>query len=420
MLLDFRVTNFRSLRDEQILSLVASKDKALQSLNTMPSDIKTPPSLLRSAVIYGPNAGGKSNLIKAMQYMRGVVVESAVAMQPDQTFNVQPFYLDAVSKAQPTEFEATFILEGIRYQYGFTLTAQRVISEYLLVYKAFKPQQWFNRVYDPTTDKYIYEFGASLKGQKSVWEEATRPNALFLSMAIQLNSEQLRPVFDWFANKLIIFNEKALLNPRFSVEMLAKPAGKETICHFLTSADISISDIDLETRKQAVRSVHVDLAGGEAQVRHEEQDVHEPRFHHVTEQGKAIFSLVDESAGTQKLFFLTGPILDILEKGLTLVIDELDASLHPLLVRKLIELFHNPKRNPKGAQLILTTHNTALLDVDLFRRDQIWFVEKDGHQASKLYPLSDFSPRKNEGFERSYLIGRYGALPFFNEADTEE
>ena len=133
MILDFRVKNFRSLRDEQVLSLVAAKDKSLQEFNTVPSGLKAAPLLLRSAVIYGPNSGGKSNLIKALQFMRGVVAESALLMKPDQPFNIQPFLLDAESRKKPTEFEITFILDGVRHQYGFSLTSERVTSEHLLV-----------------------------------------------------------------------------------------------------------------------------------------------------------------------------------------------------------------------------------------------------------------------------------------------
>ena len=415
MLLDFRVKNFRSLRDEQTLSLVAAKDRSLQELNTMPSGIKAAPTLLRSVAIYGPNAGGKSNLIKALQYMRAVVAESASVMQPGQTFNVQPFRLDALSVAQPTEFDISFVLDGVRHQYGFELTAQRVTREYLLVYKAFKPQQWFERHYDAASGKDVYDFGVGLKGPKSVWEGATRPNALFLSMAVQLNSEQLQPVFAWFLNQLAIFNEITPLGQHFSVDMLRKPEGKRAICDFLTSADISISDIEVVTRKVSGQAVHFDMAAGKTEVRNEEQEVNELIFHHVTDQGKAVFSLGDESMGTRNLLFLTGPVLDILNKGMVLVVDELDSSLHPLLVRRLVELFQNPVVNKKGAQLIFTTHDTSLLDPDLFRRDQIWFVEKDRDQASKLYPLSDFSPRKNEALERGYLMGRYGALPFLGD-----
>lgn len=417
MLVEFRVKNFRSLRDEQVLSLVASKDKTLEDTHSIATDIKAVPSLLRSAVIYGANASGKSNLIKALQYMRGVVAESATVIQPGQTYAVQPFRLDADSIKEPTEFEITFILGGVRYQYGFGMTSQRIVSEHLLVYKAFKPQRWFERHFDEKTGKDAYEFGPGLKGSKNLWEGATRPNALFLSMAVQLNSDALRPVFDWFVNGLVIFNEQAQLNPQVSIQMLQQVEGRRQICDFLTAADISIADIEVVTRKVPGQAVHFDLVAGKTEVRTEEMDEHQLRFSHVTERGKAVFDLPDESSGTRNLLFLTGPVLDILSKGLTLVIDELDTSLHTLLVRELVRLFHRPDVSTGGAQLIFSTHDTSLLDAPgLFRRDQVWFVEKDRDQASALVSLSEFSPRKNEALERGYLMGRYGGVPFLSDS----
>ncbi|MBE0199502.1 AAA family ATPase [Klebsiella pneumoniae] len=415
MLIEFRVKNFRSLRDEQVLSLVASKDKTLQDTHTQATGISAAPAVLRSAVVYGANASGKSNLIKALQYMRGVVTESATAMQPSQTFAVQQFRLDAVSVGQPSEFEVTFLNDGVRYQYGFAITTQRIVSEHLLVYKSFKPQHWFTRRFDADTSKDIYDFGPGLKGPKNLWEGATRPNALFLSMAVQLNSESLRPLFDWFLNHLVIFNEQAQLSPQMSIELLKKADGRKEICNFLSSADISIADIDVETRKVPGQAIHFDLMAGKTEVRSEEMEEHKVLFHHVTEQGKAVFDIMDESNGTRNLLFLAAPVLNILNKGLTLVIDELDNSLHTLLVRELVRLFHRPEINTGGAQLIFTTHDTSLLDApNLFRRDQVWFVEKDRDQTSTLVSLSEFSPRKNEALERGYLMGRYGGVPFLD------
>lgn len=416
MLVEFRVENFRSLREEQVLSLVASRDKTQQETHVMTTGVKAAPGLLRSAAIYGANASGKSNLIKALQYMRGVVAESAAVIQPGQTFAVQPFRLDAQSASAPTAFEVTFIVDGVRYQYGFAMTPQRILSEHLLVYKAFKPQRWFERRYDAQTDKDLYDFGPGLKGPKHLWEGVTRPNALFLSMAVQLNSDALRPVFDWFVNGLVIFNEQAKPGPHVSVQMLKQTEGRRQICDFLSAADISISDIEVVTRKVPGQAVHFDLVAGKPEVRNEEVEENQLRFSHVTEQGQAIFDLMDESSGTRNLLFLAGSVLDILRKGLTLVIDELDTSLHTLLVRELVRLFHRPEINTGGAQLIFTTHDTSLLDApDLLRRDQIWFVEKNREQASELVSLSEFSPRKNEALERGYLMGRYGGIPLLNQ-----
>ncbi len=417
MLVEFRVKNFRSLRDEQVLSLVASKDKILQDSHTYTSELKTVPTLLRSAVIYGANASGKSNVLKALQYMRGVVVESAAEIKPDQTYSIQPFRLDSESEKHPTEFEVTFVIDDVRYQYGFTMTSARIMSEHLLVYKATKPQRWFERWYDVEMNKDVYEFGPALKGQKSVWVGATRPNSLFLSMAVQLNSEMLHPVFNWFANDLIIFNEHSQLSPQTSINMLKQADNRKRICDFLSAADMSISNIEVVTQKVPSQTVHFDLMQGKTEVKNEEVEKHQLRFFHETEQGKAVFDLVDESGGTRNLLFLAGPILEILQRGLTLVIDELDTSLHPLLVRELVNLFHQPEVNTGGAQLIFTTHDTSLLDAPgLFRRDQIWFVEKDHGQASQLIGLSEFSPRAKEALERGYLSGRYGGIPFLSRA----
>lgn len=417
MLVEFRVKNFRSLRDEQVLSLVAAKDNTLSATHTVPTGIGAAPVLLRSTAVYGANASGKSNLIKALQYMRGVVAESATAIQPGQTFAVQPFRLDASSAKLPSEFEVTFLLNGVRYQYGFAMTAHRIVKEYLLVYKASKPQRWFDRQFDSEVGADVYDFGPGLKGAKVLWEGATRPNSLFLSMAVQLNSDALRPVFDWFLNHLVIFNEEAHLNPQISIQMLRHNEGRKEICDFLSAADISIANIEVETRKVNGQQFHVDLIGGKTEVRTEEVEEHHLSFHHVTKQGEAVFDLMEESNGTRNLLFLAGPVLGILKKGLTLVIDELDTSLHTLLVRELVRLFHRPDINNNGAQLIFTTHDTSLLDApELFRRDQIWLVEKNADQSSSLIGLSEFSPRKNEALERGYLMGRYGGIPLLNSS----
>lgn len=416
MLVEFRIKNFRSLRDEQVLSLVASTDKTLLDTHALATGLKAAPHVLKSAVVYGANASGKSNLIKALQYMRGVVLESA-SLPPGQTFDrLQPFRLDATSAHLPTEFEVTFILDGVRYQYGFAMNAQRIVSEQLLVYKAFKPQRWFERHVDAASGKDVYEFGPGLKGAKHLWEGATRPNALFLSMAVQLNSEALRPVFDWFANRLVIFNELSPLLPQVSVHMLKQEAQRKAICEFLRAADISIANIEVASKQATVHAINFDLATGKREETVGEQTVDEVKFHHITEHGQAVFELMDESSGTRNLFLLAGPILTILGQGLTLVVDELDTSLHTLLVQALVRLFHRPEANSGGAQILFTTHDTSLLDAyGLFRRDQVWFVEKRPDQSSSLYPLLDFSPRKNEALERGYLQGRYGALPFLRQ-----
>ena len=415
MLIEFRVGNYRSIRDELVLSLVASTDKSHRETHVVHTGPKAIPDMLRSAVLYGPNAGGKSNLVNAAAFMRAVVADSATTMQLGQTFNVQPFRLNPITAKEPTRFELTFLEDGVRYQYGFALTAERVTEEWLLAYRTAKPQQWFTRHYDPDSSRDVYEFGSHLTGQRKLWQESTRTNALFLSTAVQLNSEQLRPVFAWIVHKLVVFSAGVLPRIDFSVGMLQQSEGKQAIREFMASADISITDIDVVPRKGVAQTFNFDAATGKSDVRSEERDFLMPQFRHETEHGSATFELGDESLGTQRLFALAGPVLDILKAGRILIVDELDSSLHPLLVRRLVSLFHNPKINTANAQLVFTTHDTTLLDPDLLRRDQIWFVEKNREQATTLYPFTDFSPRKKEAWERGYLMGRFGALPFFRD-----
>lgn len=414
MLLEFRVRNYRSIRDEQVLSLVASVDKKLASTNVADTGLKAPGRVVRVAAVYGANASGKSNLLQALSFMRALVAESATVIQLGQTFNVQPFRLDTKVSTQPSEFEVTFVEEGVRYQYGFSLTPERIVDEWLLVYRARKPQKWFSRTTNTKTGVTTYDFSSHLTGPRKLWQDSTRPNALFLSTAAQLNSELLRPVFTSIVEKIshIPAGQSPLLE--FTNKWLKDAAEKKSIRDFLLYADISISDIVAVPRKGIFQHITFSATGEPAKVSREEQEMLMPQFVHETKRGSARFELHEESMGTQRLYLLAGPVLEVLRNGRALIVDELDSSLHTLLVRRLIGMFQNPKLNPHGAQLIFSTHDTSLLDQTLFRRDQIWFTEKDSSQATKLYPLSDFSPRNKEALERGYLAGRYGAVPFFD------
>ena len=410
MLVEFRVRNFRSFRDEAVLNLAASRDKTNEEISVKATGNRAVPRLLRAAAIYGANAGGKSNLIRAMQLLRGLVSESAT-LQAGQTINVQPFRLDPVTAEQPVEYEITFLLDDVRYQFGFTLTSQKILSEYLIVYKSAQPATWYERIFNDRTQKYEYKFSAQLLGAKAVWSDATRENALFLSIAVQLNSEQLRPIFAFLTRGLVIFENGSGPAPDYTVSHIVQKKA-DGVREFLSAADIGIADIRLKKQMARLHSVRLDVATGQFEsVPTEPREITVPTFEHKTGSGSAVFDLPDEFEGTQKLFAFAGPIFDILENGKVLVVDELDRSLHALLVRQLIGMFQNPDLNQKGAQLIFTTHDTSLLDGELLRRDQIWFAEKDESQASRLYPLSDFSPRKGEALERGYLAGRYGGVP---------
>lgn len=413
MLIEFRVRNYRSIRDEVVISFVASGDKKLGESHLAETGIKTLPNLLRSAMVYGPNASGKSTLLQALAFMRGVVAESATLMPPGQSFNVQPFRLDKDWVAQPTEFEVTFLLGGVRHQYGFSLTPERIVDEWLLVYRTAKPQQWFRRTFEQASQSSTYEFSTHLTGPRKLWQETTRPNALFLSTAAQLNSEMIGPVFRWLVEQPIYFAAGLSPLPDLTTQLLQTEVGKRAVRDFLASADISISDVLSVPRQGFHQNIMFGPEG--TQVTREEREILTPQFVHNTEHGSASFELHEESQGTQRLYALAAPVLDVLKHGRLLIVDELDSSLHPLLVRRLVRMFHQPELNPHGAQLLFTTHDTSLLDRTLFRRDQIWFTEKDRDQATRLYPLTDFSPRESEAWEKGYLIGRYGAVPFFNE-----
>ena len=415
MLLEFRVRNFRSFKEEIVMSFAASNDSQLLEENTASTGIRGIPRAVRSAVVYGANASGKSNLIRAIQLMRGVVLESAT-LRPDQPYNVQPFRLDEARLNEPTLFEVTLIIDGVRHQYGFEFTTDRIISEWLLVYRKAKPQTWFDRRINSKTGEEAFEFSSYLTGQKRIWQEATRPNALFLSVAVQLNSEQLKPLYTWFSEALIVLMDGGHIPFEFTTNMIRTNDGEAAVKSIMTSADIAISAIKAVAKKGFMAQVRLDLATGISETSREERELLVPEFTHKNGGVSANFGYEDESLGTQKLFSLAGPLLDIIKNGKILVIDELDRSLHPLLVRQIVETFHNPVLNQRCAQLLFSTHDTSLLDHELLRRDQIWLTEKRRDQSSSLVPLIDFSPRKNEALERGYLSGRYGGVPILSRS----
>lgn len=411
MLLEFRTANFRAFRDEAALSLVASTDKTLEASNTISTHISAAPRAVRTVAIYGQNAGGKTTLLRALDMMSKIIQES-VRLKPGSRWNIQPFLLDKEARSQPTLFEATIVLGGIRHQYGFEIDRDKVYAEWLLVYEHARPQTWFERRLNPDTGESEYTFSSFLQGPKKVWEEATRHNTLFLSTAAQLNSEALSPIFNWFSEEIHVFLDGGHIDPQFSNLWAETPTRRDEIKNLLRAADISIADIVVERKKAKLNEMKIDLATGDASIQSNiDGEVFVTHFRHSVGETDALIGYVDESQGTQKLFALAGPVIDIIERGRVLVIDEIDRSLHPLLVRGLIEIFQDPVVNKFGAQLIFTTHDTTLLDPTLLRRDQIWFSERDQTQSAHLTPLSDFSARKGEAFERGYLTGRYGGIP---------
>lgn len=410
MLVDFTVRNYRSIRDEQRLSLVATSSSDKEETQIFDSGAPGVDRLLRSAVIYGANAAGKSNFLRGLGAMKTMVVTSS-GRQVGDTLPIEPFLLDGSSGAETT-FEVVMIVDRVKYQYGFSANSSEVVEEWLYAFPEKRAQKWFHR--DRSVDP-IGWFGSHLKGSKQSWAAACRPNALLLATAVQLNSEQLRPIYEWFKEKLQLVLGTGELSESFTAKLMADQAQRARLSKLLRAFDTGIEDMRLEQTTPseewlaAMRKV-IPEAMQEDLLEHAQRTV---RFRHSSKTGSEIWlDLDDESQGTQKLFAYAGPILDVIDNGLVLVIDEMNNSLHPLIVRKIVEMFHDPRLNSKNAQLLFASHATSVLSSDLFRRDQVWFVEKDASGSSALYPLTDFSPRKDASLAKGYLQGKFGAIPY--------
>jgi AAA15 family ATPase/GTPase len=419
MLIEFSVKNYRSFWESQTLSMAAGATKDLHEKNTFDASVKGLPRLLRSSVIYGATGAGKSNLIKALAFMQEFVSSSSKESQAGEEITSNAFLLHPEGSSTASEFEVFFIQDGIRYQYGFAVTQERVTQEWLFAYPSNRAQRWFERSYNPETEQDDWYFGSKFSGQKKTWQENTRSNSLFLSLAVQLNSEQLKPIFTWFQN-LVVIGHGQQLGMGFTAESCEKKEECADILKLLQGAGITLDGIEVkdstidqlkfpsgmsdDVRKALLK----DLQG---------KPVKSIFFQHNVERTGAsyLLPLEEESDGTQKLFSYAAPWLDVLNNGLVLIVDELDNSFHPHLVRFLLSLIHDPAANKKNGQLIFSTHDTSILDAKILRRDQIWFMEKNDEQATQLYPLSDFHPRKKEALEKGYLQGRFGALPYIGE-----
>ena len=425
MIIEFRVGNFRSISAPQSLTMVASTDQHLADENLIQTSTEKL-RLLRQAVIYGANAAGKSNLLMSLEALRNLVSFSAGLQEGQLLPWVTPFRLDPASEQAPSAFEVIFEAEGVRYHYAAGVTTARVTHEWLVAYPQGRPQRWFERSYDAAKDTYDWWFGPRFEGaqnQRKLWQTSTRSNALFLSTAVQLNNEQLKPVFHWLTQKLIvILPGKVDFNPTLSIELLRTDDGRERVMKFLTSADIGIDHLELQEADGLPppppgipqEQWRVLLAQGPLGLP-QEVKWNKVVALHAGSDGRAVaFDITEESDGTRKLFEFVGGWIRALDTGATLFVDEIDRSLHPHLTRMLVNLFQS-EVNRHNAQLVFTTHDTTLLDPDLLRRDQIWFAEKDENRATTIYPLLDYSPRKNENLERGYLLGRYGAIPFVGD-----
>lgn len=418
MLIEFRVANHRSILAEQALTMESGRGG--DSADTRPRNVlgHTTP-LLCSAALYGANASGKSNILAALAFMRNAVTHSHRRWAPEGGVPREPFAWGQ-GPVTPSLFEVTFVQQGVRYQYGFTANDQQFEEEWLFAWPKGRKQTWFER------SAGTFKFGESLEGENRVVQHVTRDNALFLSAAVQHRHEQLASPYQWFQHLRPVnlagprsdlsiffldrwFQRTLGVGARHQLALFEREADEsdetERFRRLLRSADLGIIDFKV-----------VDDREGEAGSRRV------PRIlvQHHSSSGEAWLPLEEESQGTATLFRVGPALINALRLGSTVVFDELEASLHPLLAKQIIEQFDDPRLNPHNAQLIFTTHDTNLLGGISgagrpLRRDQVWLTEKDAEGATHLYPLTDYKPRKAENLERGYLQGRYGAIPFLGE-----
>lgn len=389
MLLEFTVGNYLSFKDKKTLSLEASAITEFGENVIDRSNFK----LLRSAVIYGANSSGKSNLINAFIKMRSVVTESATKTSTTE-IGIIPFLLSTETEELPSHFEILFIINSTRYRYGFEVDNEIVHAEWLFSYTGKKETELFTRIKNDLDVAKEFQEGIGL-------EERTRDNALFLSIVDQFNGNIAKEIMEWFNGIFVVSGINHEHNSFMTMAFLKNPQFGDKLKSFIEEFNLGFNKLDLKEDSTSVKTFH----------------------HKFDKNGEIVgateFSLVtNESSGTNKLFDMTGHIWLGLYIGRLVVIDELDAKLHPLITQAIVKLFNSPKSNPNNGQLIFATHDTNLLNYGGFRRDQIYFTEKDQYEATDLYSLVEYKPinnqkiRKDRRFEKDYIEGRYGAIPF--------
>jgi AAA15 family ATPase/GTPase len=434
MVIQLSIKNYRAFKNNSILSLVATNyDKDTREDDNIILDDKHKLRLLKSAVIYGANASGKSKFIEALIFMRQFVLSSSKDSQKGDAINVAPFRLSSETIQLGSEFEIIFTLKSERYRYGFEVNSEKIIAEWLYHKPKTKEVELFYRDYQDITTKMP-------KANFLIKEGMIRDNALFLSVLAQFNDKMAENILAWFGKITDISGLKEDGYLQYTMHLTKNEAQKERILAFLKNADIGIDDFKLKKFEYESEYEKIQKSDMSDEFRIYVKGV-KPLLEYAKknnidffsdvltshqqfdETGKAQsiieFSLEkDESSGTRKFFALIGLILSTIDSGGVLFVDELDSKLHPNLVCKIVSLFNSKIFNPNNAQLIFNTHDTNLLSSGLFRRDQIWFTQKDKYGAAKLYSLADFKTeevRKNEAFEDNYIRGKYGAVPFLGD-----
>jgi hypothetical protein len=426
-LLTFRAQNVRSFRDEFELSLISTRlaeDEIVRSVTWREGG--RPIGILPAAGVFGANASGKSNVLKAMDDMRGQVLHSFRTGNPIGGIPRRPFLLDLPARGEPSRFEVDVILAGVRHEYGYVLDDSQILKEWAYRYPHGKAVRLFHR------RESEVELGSAERVKGRAVRELLRPNALYLSTAASANHPVLLPIYAWFARNLRLAEANSReFRQALTTQLLDDEACSEQVLALLRAADLGVTgakkyQIDPVMKERLQRAVRI-LAGQEGEPESSDEG---PAFEqlgvrltHRSPIGDVELDTQDESLGTLIWFGLVGPVIEALAEGTVLLADELDASLHPALVTEIIRLFQDPRSNPRQAQLIFNSHDATILGDSTspraVGRDQIWFTEKSPDGATRLYPLSDFDPRKEEAIGRRYLAGRYGATPILSHHEFE-
>jgi len=421
MLLQFSVSNFRSFRKLQTLNLAASgQDKTLPG-NCIEKELPgvTGRQWLKGVALYGANASGKTSVLGAIEALAKMVTTSAAMTDPkDPIPQIEPFALRPGEAESPTAFAVVFVTEGMRYEYRVAATRQRVWHESLRAFPTAKAQMWFCRDWNPESGSYEWtpDRPSGFERDKQL-EGYTLGNMLFLSKAFASNRTELEPVFRWFKERLkfLDLSTRSKMGAAFTLKQVEeKTALYERIVKMLRFADLGVTAARV-VEEQAPKELleMIDKMPAEVQEQMRKRQWFQPELtHRGHNKAEVPLPWESESAGTHRYFALIGPWLDILANGYTVFVDELETSMHPVMVRELLRLLFSEKENPNGAQIIFTTHNPLLLDITTMRRDQVWFTDKDAEGEGHLYPLTDYAPRKEESLIRGYMSGRYGAVPF--------
>jgi len=426
MLVNFRVENFKSFKDMTEFSMEATKLKNLRESNTF--DVNNV-SLLKSAVVYGANASGKSSLLDALNKMRNLI-EYSLDIGKTKKYIPQPFSLNSETESKETFFECEFIIDEILYRYGFEIAIDSTITKEWLYQKKLQAKARETRLFE--RELQIITLGTTFKeGKLLIDNDKTRDNALFLTVVAQFNGKISQDILNWFAycNILSSINSNEFEN--FSFNQLKDNAFKEKIINLIKKTDVGIYTIESKNLKLDELNLENNTLNSipkEILSKIKEEGILKIETIHMQYDKDNLFKkfksfdLEFESDGTQKLLALTAPIIDTLIEGRTLIIDELDNSLHTELVEAIIKLFNSKETNPNNAQLIFTTHDTNLLNQELFRRDQIWFTQKDIYGASELYSLVEYGKGKTRddlALEKNYLSGKFGAVPHIESLNYE-